>query len=190
MTNLEVLVMEVKAGELPREYDTEEKEVSLCGTLFSMRSTPNRSSCFLLCAHHLLHPHASSGCRLSWFFFLGGGGVAYRILTSGSKSRTPALEVCSSNHWTARQFPNSLSLLRHFSILPTFYCTTAFHYITNKMPRNRMRPTLVASTAIGTNPIKHQDIPRKDRWLSPKVLYWALQFTQGIDSDTSRRLRA
>ena len=189
MTNLEVLVMEVKAGELPREYDTEEKEVSLCGTLFSMRSTPNRSSCFLLCAHHLLHPHASSGCRLSWFFFFGGGGVAYRILTPGSKSRTPALEVWSSNHWTARQFPNSLSLLRHFSILP-FCCTTAFHYITNKMPRNRMRPTLVASTAIGTNPIKHQDIPRKDRWLSPKVLYWALQFTQGIDSDTSRSLRA
>lgn len=146
------------------------------------------ASCFVLTTYCILtHPQDAA---YPGFFFFGGGGVAYRILTSGSKSRTPALEVCSSNHWTARQFPNSLSLLRHFSILPTFYCTTAFHYITNKMPRNRMRPTLVASTAIGTNPIKHQDIPRKDRWLSPKVLYWALQFTQGIDSDTSRRLRA
>lgn len=48
----------------------------------------------------------------------------------------------------------------------------------NKMAKSRMRPTLTSTipistqdSTIGTNPINHQGLPKKVRWLSPKVSF-------------------
>lgn len=103
---------------------------------------------------------------------------------------------------------NFLSLLRHFIILLSFYCTIAFYYTNNRTPRSKTRPTLTSTCHPESkthsyelhmndsyehthmNPINHQGLPKKDRQLLLKFPYWALHFTQGLNPGAERKSRA